>query len=278
MTGKLGSRILLNLLETIPASEIAISARDPARLSQLSDNGHRVRQGSYEEPETLARSFQGAQKLLLISSSDTQGEAQAHHANAIEAARSAGITTIYYTFHQGSSPSSPFWPCRDHAATEDMLDYSGICYVSLRNGFYLGIIGLCTQSVQYTNSSYAPTDGKVSWTHHDDLAKAIALLMIRDGPLPKIIILANPQAMDFNDVAKVYSELKGIEVSRRVVGSMEYLQQSLGDGMQEGMASGLIGILQAAEQGLAQSSDPSLGDLLEGRFTTVKDYIRRYSR
>ena len=43
---------------------------------------------------------------------------------------------ILYTSHQGANPSSAFAPGRDHAATEALLQSSGVSYVSLRNGFY----------------------------------------------------------------------------------------------------------------------------------------------
>jgi len=274
VTGKLGSRILKKLLENVKPSDIAISARDPSRLASLSDNGHRVLQGSFDDPDSLAASFKGAKKLLLVSSSDTSGKGQEHHRNAIKAAQVAGIQMIYYTSHQGASHTSLFWPCRDHAATEDMLEQSGIPYVSLRNGFYMDVLGQFTQSVQYTNAFSAPLDGPVSWTHHDDLAKGAASLMIRSEPVPKIVTLINPKAMDLDEVAKVYTKIKGSEVRRLVVGEEEYVEQLKGHGVPEQMAQGLLGIFAAAKEGTLQSNDGALGDILSGKFTDVEQYLK----
>jgi len=233
-----------------------------------------VLQGSFDDPDSLAESFKGAKKLLLVSSSDTSGKGQEHHRNAIKAAQVAGIQMIYYTSHQGASRTSSFWPCRDHAATEDMLEQIGIPYVSLRNGFYMDVLGQFTQSVQYTNSFSAPLDGPVSWTHHNDLAKGAASLMTRSESVPKIVTLVNSTAMDLDEVAEIYTEIKGKKVRRLVVSEEEYVEQLKGHGVPEQMAQGLLGIFAAAKEGTLQSSDGTLGYILDGRFTDVKQYLK----
>ena len=58
------------------------------------------------------------------------------HRTAIEQAKDAGARRVLYASHMGASPSSPFPPMPDHAATEHMLRGSGLAWTALRNGFY----------------------------------------------------------------------------------------------------------------------------------------------
>ena len=92
--------------------------------------------GDFAEPASLLQAFDGAEQVLIVSVNKFGEEAVRQHDNAIRAAKSAGVKRILYTSHQGANPSSAFAPCRDHAATEALLQSSGVSYVSLRNGFY----------------------------------------------------------------------------------------------------------------------------------------------
>ncbi|MER6797268.1 NAD(P)H-binding protein, partial [Amycolatopsis mediterranei] len=117
-TGKLGSRIVGRLLERVPAAEIGVSVRDPARAADLAARGVRVRRGDFADPGSLAEAFEGAAQVLVVSTDELGEQAVAHHVAAIEAARSAGAKRVLYTSHQGAAADSLFAPMADHAATE----------------------------------------------------------------------------------------------------------------------------------------------------------------
>lgn len=89
-TGQLGRLVIQSLLErgASPASLVA-AVRQPARAADLAALGVQVRQADYEQPETLQTAFAGAEKVLLISSSEL-GRRAAQHRAVIDAARAAG--------------------------------------------------------------------------------------------------------------------------------------------------------------------------------------------
>ena len=64
-TGKLGRHVVDALLARIPASELAVAVRDPARAADLAARGITVRQADYTQPASLRAAFAGATKLLL---------------------------------------------------------------------------------------------------------------------------------------------------------------------------------------------------------------------
>ncbi|WP_082321343.1 NAD(P)H-binding protein [Rhizobium favelukesii] len=52
----------------VAADEIVAAVRDPDKASDMATKRVQVREADYDRPETLARPFAGADKLLLIPS------------------------------------------------------------------------------------------------------------------------------------------------------------------------------------------------------------------
>ena len=93
-TGKLGQLIIRKLLNEMPAEQIGVSVRDPGKAADLKSRGIRVRQGDFADPSSLLDAFEGASQVLLVSSNSSGENAQAHHRNAIDAAKQVGAQRI----------------------------------------------------------------------------------------------------------------------------------------------------------------------------------------
>jgi len=135
-TGALNGATVEHLLKRIPADQIGVSVRDVAKAQSFADRGVRVRRGSYEDPASLLNSFEDADQVLLVSSNDPGADGVSLLRAGIETAVAAGTRRVLYTSHQHTGLGSPFFPARDHAATEALLAGSGVAWTSLRNGFY----------------------------------------------------------------------------------------------------------------------------------------------
>jgi uncharacterized protein YbjT (DUF2867 family) len=133
-TGQLGRLVIQSLLAKVPAAQIIAAVRQPTRAADLAALGVQVRQADYSQPATLDAAFQGASKLLLISSSEL-GQRAAQHRNVIEAAQRAGVSLVAYTslLH---ADRSPLGLAGEHVQTEALLKTSGLPHVLLRNGWY----------------------------------------------------------------------------------------------------------------------------------------------
>ncbi|WP_033260567.1 NAD(P)H-binding protein [Amycolatopsis vancoresmycina] len=260
-TGQLGSRIVDRLLERVPAAEIGVSVRDPARAAGLSGRGVRVRRGDFADPGSLAEAFEGAAQVLLVSTNEAGDAAVAHHAAAIEAARQAGVKRVLYTSHQGAGADSRFAPMVDHAATEGRL--AGAPFTALRNGFYASTVPLLLGDALRTGELVAPADGPVSWTAHDDLAEAAAIILADegrfDGPTPP---LTAPVALDLEDVATLLGELAGWPIRRVVADDEDWVAGLTGHGVPAARAELLLGMFRAARRGEFATTGAGLEELL----------------
>lgn len=262
-TGKLGSRVLEGLLGRLPADQIGVSVRNPDQAAPLAARGVRVRRGDYDDPDSLADAFAGADQVFIVSAGATGDEAMRHHVAAIDAARDAGARRVHYTSHMASAADSVFAPMPDHAATEGYLASSGVPFTAYRNGFYASTVPLLLGAALQTGELAAPADGPVSWTNHDDLAEAAAIALVDegrfDGPTPA---LTAPEAHDLEGIAGILSGLTGRTIRRVVVDDDEWVQSLIGHGVPEGRARMLMGMFLATRRGEFAATDPTLGQLL----------------
>ena len=267
-TGLLGGAVVERLLGKVPAAEIGVSVRDPAKATALADRGVRVRRGDYDDAASLAHAFEGAEQLLLVSAAATGEPALRQHATAIDAARAAGVRRIVYTSHMGANPASAFAPMRDHAATEAMLADSGLAFTALRNGFYTSSGRMLLGQAFETGELAAPADGPVSWTAHDDLAEAAAIVLTDEGgfegPTPP---LTGSAALDLAGLA---AEVIGRPIRRTVLTDAQYREA-----LPEPVAEMLLGLFAASRAGEFAAVDPTLGELLGRPPLTVRDVLAK---
>jgi uncharacterized protein YbjT (DUF2867 family) len=261
-TGPLNGATVDHLLERMPASQIAVVARDVAKAQRFADLGIEVRYGDYADAASLPTAFDGADQLLLVSSSDPTADAVALHRTAINAAVSVGVGRILYTSHQGAALDTPFGPGRDHAATEELLAASGIAWTSLRNGFYAHSLSWLTGPWREAGVMAGPADGPVSWTSRADEAEAAAIIIASNGAYDGPITLTAASAPTLDDLAAMASEISGRTIERVVVDDEEWVAAQIAAGRPEMMARFTLGMYQAAREGFFAGVDPLLGTLL----------------
>ncbi|WP_327654376.1 NmrA family NAD(P)-binding protein [Streptomyces sp. NBC_00483] len=272
-TGALNGATVEHLLKLLPAEQIGVSVRDTAKARHFADRGVRVRQGSYEDPDALRHSFEGAEQVLLVSSNDPHADAVALHRVGIDAAVAAGARRILYTSHQGAGADSPFHPARDHAATEQLLADSGIAWTALRNGFYAHSLAWLLGPWQQTGTITAPADGPVSWTDRADAAEAAAVILAADRAFDGPVTLTARQAVTFDDIAALASKKTGRDIMRVTPDDEEWIAAKVAAGTPEAMARMTLTTFQAAREGRFAGVDPLLTELLGREPRSVADQL-----
>ena len=276
-TGQYGRKVVQGLINNLPASQIGVSVRDPEKASDLAAMGVRVCKGNFTDPSTLAAAFDGAEQVLLVSVNVLGEEAIRQHADAIQAAKNAGVKRILYTSHQAANPSSKVSFARDHAATEALLKACGVSFVSLRNGFYAESSLYQLGGVREAGKLALPADGPVSWTVRDELAEA-AVVALTDTSLFNGITapLTSSMTYMFADVAGLASEILGREVVHEVISDEEYRQNALKHGYPEPVVGMLVSMFHAIRDGEFNVVDQTLERVLGRRPTNLKAILEAF--
>lgn len=260
-TGGLGSTVVENLLERVPADRIGVSVRDVAKAQRFADRGVRVRQGSYADSAALRRSFAGAEQVLLVSGNDPAADLVDLHRNAIEAAVGAGAQRILYTSQHAAVPGNPYPPSETHIATETALAESGVAWTALRNGAY-GTLDQVLGPWQQTGKIAKPEDGPVPYTERADVAEATAVILAGDRSFDGPITLTAPTAVTFDDLAAIASDLTGRTIERTVLNDLQWVADQLTIGVPEQAARLMLTWYQASRAGYFAETDPMLAELL----------------
>ena len=234
-SGQLGRLVIQSLLKTVPAAGIVAAVRQPAAVADLAALGVQVRQADYAQPATLDAAFQGATKVLLISSS-ALGERVAQHGNVIDAARRAGVALLAYTslLH---ADTSPLGLAAEHTATEALLRASGVPHVLLRNGWYTeNYLASLPAVLQHGAVIGSAGEGRIASAARADYAEAAAAVLTRDDQAGQVHELAGDTSYTLAEFAAEVGRQTGRTIPYVNLPEADYRGALLGAGLPEPLA------------------------------------------
>ncbi|EZQ12536.1 SDR family oxidoreductase [Acinetobacter sp. Ver3] len=212
-TGHLGRSVVQQLKQQLQNNEFAILARNLEKAKPYVNEHIEVREGDFNQPESLIKAFQRVDKLLLISTMEMNRFEQ--HKNVIDAAREAGVQHVYYTglSIQNIENSAVKDLMISHFQTEDYLKASGLKYTLLRNTMYAEAIPqIIGERVIDTGIQLSGGAGKVPYVLRAELGEAIANALIQNDHENKVYELVGSQTYSYQDIADELSQLKTIPV------------------------------------------------------------------
>lgn len=212
-TGHLGRSVVQQLKQQLQNNEFAVLARNLEKAKPYVNEHIEVREGDFNQPESLVKAFQGIDKLLLISTMEMNRFEQ--HKNVIDAAREAGVQHVYYTglSIQNIENSAVKDLMISHFQTEDYLKASGLKYTLLRNTMYAEAIPqIIGERVIDTGIQLSGGAGKVPYVLRAELGEAIANALIQNDHENKVYELVGSQTYSYQDIADELSQLKTIPV------------------------------------------------------------------
>lgn len=271
-SGQLGRLVIHSLLKRIPASQIVAAVRNPASVGDLAQLGVQVRQADYTQPASLSTAFAGAQKLLLISSSEV-GQRVAQHAAVITAAKQAGVALLAYTslLH---ADSSPLGLAAEHQQTEQLIRDSGLAHVILRNGWYTeNYLAAIPVALAHGVLLGSAGEGRIASAARADYAEAAAVVLTTTQPANVIYELAGDEAYTLAQLAAEVSKVSGKSVVYQDLPEADYRAALLNAGLPEGLASLLADSDKGASQGALFDDSHQLGALIARPTTAWRSLV-----
>lgn len=271
-TGKLGSKVVEILLKSVPASQLAVSVRNPEKAEGLRVRGVVVRQGDFDRPETLDMAFAGIDRILIISTDGDNETRIRQHLNAVDAAKRAGVQFIAYTSLTNAKESKNFL-VPPHQATEEAIFKTGIPYAFLRNNWYLeneipSIQGVMAGAPWVTSAG----SGKVGWALQQDYAEAAATVLSGNEHENKIYELSG-KLMTQEEFVSILGDVLGKEVSVQQVDDAAYADIMKGAGLPDFLIPFLVGIQQGIREGTLEVESNDFEKLLGRPATPVKEAL-----
>lgn len=206
-SGQLGGRVARLLAGG--GSPLRLLVRDPSRAPELPDATVHV--APYGDAEAVTAALTGVDVLFMVSASESE-DREAEHEAFVAAAARAGVRHVVYTSFLGASPGATFTLARTHAATEVDIAASGMAYTFLQDSFYMD---MALAVVGEDGVIRGPAgEGKCAFVAHDDVARTAAHVLRDPAPHEgRAYRLTGPEALAFGEVARIISEVEGVEVS-----------------------------------------------------------------
>ncbi|GAU78901.1 SDR family oxidoreductase [Fusibacter sp. 3D3] len=271
-TGKLGSKVVNHLLKTVSPSDLVVSVRNPEKAEHLKARGIEIRQGDFDQPETLKSAFSGIDRLLIISADGDNETRIRQHANAVKAAHEADVKFIAYT-SVGHASESTLFLAPVHRGTEATILKTGIPYTFLRNNWYLeneigGIQGVLAGAPWVTSAGM----GKVGWALQKDYAEAAANVLSGSGHENMIYELSG-QARTQGELVAALEKVLGTSVPVQQVDDATYADIMKNSGIPEFIIPMLVNIQSDIREGALEIESNDFEKLLGHPVTPIEEAL-----
>jgi NAD(P)H dehydrogenase (quinone) len=259
-TGDLAFLSVKFLIDLVEKEKIVVTVRSLEKAQKLEDLGVEIRIADYFDKASLVNAFQGANRVLFVSSGGLDKRKE-QHKNVVEALIEANVDFVAYTSAPNAQESKAMI-APDHKFTEHLIEESGLDYSFLRNNWYLENEAMLFDAIKNdTTFMYSAGDGKAGWAKKSDYAEGAAHVLVGDVPERKIYEfsgkpLSYPELADFLQKGKKYkTDLESItdEAYRHVLET---------NGFPEGAANFIVGVQKDIREGELDISSTDLEDIL----------------
>lgn len=273
-SGHLGRRVVELLLEA-HADSIIATTRNPEKLADLAERGVTVRYASFDEPDSLAEAFAGADRMLLISTDalDEPGKRRNQQVTAVKAADAAGVSHVVYT-SMIHAENTPILIAPDHAATEQALAESSMGWSVLRNNTYTEVVLQSVSQAYQLGSLYsAAGDGKTAYVTREDCAKAAAAVLLGSFDGKRTLDITGSEALSQADIAAIASSVTGETLSYTPIPVEAAIQAMVDAGLPKPVAEVYASFDVATAQGKSNVVTSAFEELTGEKPTTVKEFL-----
>lgn len=268
-TGHFGQVAVKELVGLVGADNVVAIVRNLEKAKQLLSDDIEIRQGDYDDKNSLVSAFEGLDKVLFISSQPGGKIIRLEqHTNVVDALKETKVDFVAYTsFPHADQAKSAL--ASDHTATEKLIVESGIKHSFLRNNWYL------ENEAGFLNGEdivYAAGDGKVGWALEREYAEGAVKVLVSDET--KDVYEFAGASRSYADLAKAVGEVYGKEIAVTNVASDDYKAGLEKAGLDENPIGFILMIQDLIKQGELTEETSDLVDVLGHELKALPEAIK----
>jgi uncharacterized protein YbjT (DUF2867 family) len=204
-TGTVGGEVVSRL--TAAGEPVRALVHDPAKAALLPGEQVEYVVGDLDRPETIQAGLADVDRVFLLTrQSDRQLDQER---GVVQAAVGAAVGHIVKLSIFRADEQSPLQVTRQHWQAERALQDSGLAYTILRPPFFMqNLLDMIRGGAIYT----AAEDGSVAMIDARDVAAVAAAALTSRQHHGQIYTPTGPQALSFDEVARILSEQTGAQI------------------------------------------------------------------
>jgi uncharacterized protein YbjT (DUF2867 family) len=271
-TGNTGSLLVPALLKA--DVDVRIFARNEAKAKPFKELGAEVVIGDLDEPATILPAVKDVDKIYLIT---WNGKTQLKQAeNVINAAKYEGISHLIRHSMWGSEKSRII---KQGYEIEEMVKSSGLQWTLLKPTFFMQNTMMAAQTISSDGVVYWDMkDGKLGMIDVRDIADAAYAVITGKGHEGKSYILTGPEAISFNDVAKIFSDVLHKEVKYVNVPHEASIQAMTGMGIPQWVAEGFAELDEGFGENFANDTTKNVESLTWHPARSFKQFATEFAQ
>ncbi len=270
-TGNFGQAAVKSLSELTDKNNIVVIARNQEKAQQLFP-GFEVREGNYDDIDSMSDALSGIDRVLFISS-QPGGEVSrdVQHKNVVEALQNAGVKFVAYTsFPDAQNSVSAL--AADHKLTEQLIEKTGIDHAFLRNNWYLeDEIAFLQMGANGDSASYW-ADGNAGWALEREFAEAAAKVLVADET-KDVYEFAGPMKT-YEDLGVALQEATNKKLDIKQISKDDYTKLLAAGGLDDTTAAVFAGFQDPIQEGSLNHASSDLADVLGHQTLDLKDAIQ----
>jgi len=248
-SGEVGKGTVAALLaQGVDPGSIVAAARNPAFPDTSNAGALNFRRADYRDEAGMTTAFRGVETLILIPTKTPPAPRCIEHANALAAAKVAGVKRVVFLSIQAATPSSLFNVAPFIGFAECATRQSGMQWTLARMSLYTDPIAEWAPELARTGRlPYPVGDARIAYVSRNDVSRALAAIARDDKLNGQIPELTGPAALSMPELAMAVSMATGSSVLFQSTGEEEYREICRRDGLPGEIVEILVSMYRAAE-------------------------------
>lgn len=270
-TGNFGQAAVKILNENINPDNVVVIVRDIEKGKQLFSNNE-VRQGNYDNKESMINSLKGIDRVLFISSQPggvvPRSTAQK---NVVDAMKANNIKFVAYTSFPNAQTSTSAL-AQDHRETENAIKDAGINHSFLRNNWYLENEIVFLQSGASNNDAIYWANNTAGWALEREYAEAAAKVVMMDNPKEVYELAGAPRS--YEDLGHALQKATGNNFAIKQVTAKEYTKYLENAGTDHATAELFSSFQAPIEDGTLSEQSNDFEEALGHPLASIEDDLK----
>jgi uncharacterized protein YbjT (DUF2867 family) len=270
-TGTVGAEVVKCLLRL--GQQVSVADRYPERIGQRFDAGVEPVLFDFAAPETFRDALRGKHAMFLMRPPQITNMKKMLFP-VIDAARAAGVRRVVFLSLIGVEHHK----VTPHYPVEQYLRSSGLAYTFLRCGFFMQNLNtaLCAEIRDHDEIFVPVGSGRTSFIDARDIGAVATAALLQPGHENKAYDLTGAEALDYDQVAALLTQVLGRRISYRSPSAFSYFVRQLRQHAPLPYAVVTTWLYTNTRKGMADAVTDQVERLLGRRPISMRKYIEDY--
>jgi uncharacterized protein YbjT (DUF2867 family) len=267
-TGNVGQEVVKELSRR---GQQVVAAVLNAKGARKAPAGIQTVEFDFGRHATFEPALAGVEKLFLMRPPQIADVERYLHP-VIDAAQAAGVQHIAFLSLMGVNPRVP------HYKVEQKILACQVPYTFLRPSFYMqNLDTFYRDDIRLRDELFVPAGrAKTSFIDVRDIGAVAGLALTEDGHLNRAYTLTGSEALDYYQVAEIFTQVQGRPIRYRRPTAAEYAARQQALGVQPEFIKVMRSLYWTVRLGIGAKVTPELGQLLGRPPVTMADYARDF--